>query len=132
MDLYQIKVLPRLDDIREFLLSGGREADLPRRLDVSASSLRRYRRDYPEFAQLLDECRTILSELADDQVEAALFKRATGYDISDGDKCRHVPADIKAAVFWLKNRRPQLWRDRREVTLAEPVKIQLSADEKEV
>ena len=132
MDLYQTKVLPRFDAIREFLLSGGRESELPRKLEISSSSLRRYRRDYPDFARLLTECREILNELADDQVEAALFKRATGYDVSDGDKCRHVPADVKAAVFWLKNRRPKIWRDRKEVTLAEPVHIHLSADEKEV
>jgi hypothetical protein len=25
---------------------------------------------------------------------------------------RHVPADVAAAIFWLKNRRPEKWREK--------------------
>lgn len=58
-------------------------------------------------------------------VENALFKRATGYDWEEttteidtnGKKhikkiTRHVPPDVGAIVFWLKNRRRDKWRDR--------------------
>lgn len=65
----------------------------------------------------------------DIQVENALLKRALGYDWEettteiienpDGSKrkhvkktTRHVMADTLAQIFWLKNRRPDKWRDK--------------------
>ena len=27
----------------------------------------------------------------------------------------HVPPDVTACIFWLKNRRPDLWRDRHDL-----------------
>ncbi|MCQ2377604.1 MAG: hypothetical protein MJ016_00125 [Victivallaceae bacterium] len=132
MDRYEMIVKPAWESIRAFLCAGGAERDLPARLNLSAETLRRYRKKYPEFETLLAECRKCAAELADDQVEAALFRRATGYDVGCDDAVRHVPADVKAAVFWLKNRRPDAWRDRRNVVLEEPVKITFSAEEKEL
>lgn len=29
----------------------------------------------------------------------------------------HVPPDVTACIFWLKNRRPQEWRDQRDLTV---------------
>lgn len=65
----------------------------------------------------------------DVEVENALLKRALGYDYeetitevedTEGGKKRkhirkvakHVPPDVGAICFWLKNRRPDKWRDR--------------------
>lgn len=58
-------------------------------------------------------------------VENALFKRATGYEWeettteinTDGKRhirkvTKHVPPDVGAAIFWLKNRRRDKWRER--------------------
>lgn len=33
---------------------------------------------------------------------------------------KHVPPDSTAMIFWLKNRKPGEWRDRKDVTLANP------------
>ena len=47
------------------------------------------------------------------QVEEALFRRATGYDDADG---RFVQPDVRAAMYWLENRSPERWKkNRREV-----------------
>ena len=43
----------------------------------------------PEEAELLDE------------VEAALFRRATGYEDSSG---KPVPPDVRAAMYWLETK----------------------------
>lgn len=64
-------------------------------------------------------------EVVDIQVENALLKRALGYDFQetrveksdkDGTKIiqtlKHIPADTTAQIFWLKNRRPDKWRDK--------------------
>ena len=60
------------------------------------------------------------------QVENALLKRALGYDYEEtvvietgGRKqtrkmIKHMPPDTTAQIFWLKNRRPDRWRDKIE------------------
>ena len=41
-------------------------------------------------------------------------------------------ANVPAAVFWLKNRRPESWRDSQEMSIGTPIKIELAPEEKEV
>lgn len=63
----------------------------------------------------------------DFQVENAMLKRAMGYDYEEvitevydnGKKHirkvkKHMPGDVTAMIFWLKNRRPDKWRDKPE------------------
>lgn len=67
----------------------------------------------------------------DIEVENALLKRALGYDveetiteveeIGEGRQKKHIrkvkkhiPPDVTAQIFWLKNRRPGRWRDKVE------------------
>jgi hypothetical protein len=65
---------------------------------------------------------------ADERVERSLYQRAIGYTY-DTVKIlkpagttepvivpyrRHVPPDVTACIFWLKNRRPDEWRDRQD------------------
>lgn len=68
-------------------------------------------------------------QAADDLVEAALFSRAVGYShksvkvFFDSKSLRTVEhemtenyaPDTTAAIFWLKNRRPEEWREKTEV-----------------
>lgn len=66
-------------------------------------------------------------EVVDFEVENALLKRALGYTITiqedkldkNGhvhtlEKEVHIPADTTAQIFWLKNRKPNNWKDRVE------------------
>ena len=61
---------------------------------------------------------------ADNRVERSLYARATGYSYDavkifhtkDGKVIKvpyteHVPPDVTAQIYWLKNRRPDHWRD---------------------
>jgi hypothetical protein len=61
---------------------------------------------------------------ADERTERSLYERANGYTFDsekvfmtkEGEIVRapikgHVPPDVHAAEFWLKNRRPDRWRD---------------------
>ena len=69
----------------------------------------------------------------DRMVENALLKRALGYEYTEVTKERildrktgqykltvtketvkKVPPDVVAQIFWLKNRRPDLWREKRQ------------------
>ena len=90
-----------------------------------------WKRAYPPIDRALKTGK----EVVDIQVENALFKRAIGYDYEEvktiietlpgGEKRqraertkKHVPGDTTAQIFWLKNRKPIEWRDRRETMLS--------------
>ncbi len=90
---------------------------------VSRSTLAQWKISFPDISDALKKGK----EIVDYEVENALLKRALGYDVEetkeeDSDKDgyksittkRHIPADPTAAIFWLKNRRPDKWRDRRD------------------
>jgi hypothetical protein len=75
---------------------------------VSVRTLHRWKREHAEFAQALEAGK----RPADAAVAEALFRRACGYTAADG---RHIPPDTVACIYWLKNRRPEAWRDKVEV-----------------
>lgn len=70
-------------------------------------------------------------EYADERVERSLFNRAVGYSHEAvkifmpagaaapvyAPYTEHIAPDIGAATLWLKNRKPDVWRDKREVDL---------------
>ena len=102
-DIYD-RIKRQLPLIAAHLREGGGESGLCRKLGVSRAELRQCRRAHPE----LEECwKANRCEVAE-RVEAALLRRATGYEEENG---KAVPPDVRAAVFWLKNRRPDRWRD---------------------
>ena len=66
-------------------------------------------------------------EVIDRQVENALLKRALGHEYVETTKeltdlgltvtkqvTKQVAPDTTAQIFWLKNRKPQEWRDKKE------------------
>lgn len=62
--------------------------------------------------------------IADGNVAEKLYQRATGYEHAEDDiravngeivmtpTTRRYPPDTAAAIFWLKNRQPQKWREK--------------------
>ena len=88
---------------------------------ITTGTLYEWKKKYPEIAEALKKGKA----WADTQVENALYKRAVGYEFEevtyeDGKPVKrvtkHVSPDVTAQIFWLKNRRPDLWRDRRDNT----------------
>ena len=75
----------------------------------------------PEFGDAVLQGR----EAADEAVIVGLFERATGQELSDttvtcrpGEtvtttRTRRLPADTRACIFWLRNRRRGEWRENR-------------------
>jgi hypothetical protein len=68
-------------------------------------------------------------QVADSRVERSLYQRAVGYRYEAvkifmpagrakpvyAKHIEHVPADVTAGIFWLKNRDPQHWRDSQQM-----------------
>jgi hypothetical protein len=87
--------------------------------DVSVSTFKLWMATYPEFSAALKDGR----EVSDANVVRSLYERAMGYT-HDAVKIlqdkgqpvivpykEHYPPDATALIFWLKNRRPDLWRN---------------------
>lgn len=89
---------------------------------VSEQTLNTWKKAHPEFLESLKGGKA----LADAEVAAKLFRRATGYEHPEDDiraingeivitpTIKHYPPDTTAAIFWLKNRQPKRWRDKPE------------------
>lgn len=90
-------------------------------MGISVATLYRWKVAYREICEALKKGK----EIVDIQVENALLKRAIGYDYTeekvevsdkDGKKViqtvKHIPGDTTAQIYWLKNRRPDRWRDK--------------------
>ena len=85
------------DQARKLCLLGAIDRDLGRYFEVSERTINRWKRQHPEFAEAL-RCG---KAAADAEVAEALHAKA-------------LKGDMTAISFWLRNRRPDLWRDRRE------------------
>ena len=90
-------------------------------IGINTSTLYDWKNKFPKISEALKKGK----EVVDIQVENALLKRALGYEFQetrveksdkDGTKIiqtlKHIPADTTAQIFWLKNRRPDKWRDK--------------------
>ena len=99
------------------------DEQLAGKMGINPATLYDWENKYPKISEALKKGK----EVVDIQVENALLKRALGYDYQeqrieksdkDGTKIiqtiRHIPADTTAQIFWLKNRRPDKWRDKPE------------------
>ena len=101
--------------------------DLAGRLGVARSTIGQWIATHPEFAEAVQQGR----DVADATAVESLFTRVTGYNhqaekvfLYRGETRAvtytvHVPAEIRACMFWLRNRRPEDWRERSERALAE-------------
>lgn len=98
---------------------GAIDMDVANALGCNIRTLHRWKIEHPEFAEALE----IGKEGADERVKMSLYRRATGYTF-DSEKIvtaggvvqrietmEHVPPDTIAAIFWLKNRKGDEWRD---------------------
>ncbi|MCK5644050.1 MAG: transposase [Gammaproteobacteria bacterium] len=106
--------------------SGKTDEDIAKRIGIAASTLYKWLKEKPEFS----ESRKRGKDKPDDEVEAALLRKAKGYtlhlkkevsvslgqgqgaELEEATFDHHVAPDTVAGIFWLKNRRPERWRDK--------------------
>lgn len=104
------------------------DEEIAKALGIAKSTLNEWKKKYPEFSDSLKTGK----EYADSLVEDSLFKRANGFEYEEteiiadkkGDITKpvrikkikkHALPDVTAQIFWLKNRQPEKWRDKKEI-----------------
>ena len=97
---------------------GATDNDVAEALGVHTATLYRWRNEHPTFRESLK----VGKDAPDDRVEMALYRKAVGYTHEavkifqfQGQELivpytEVVQPDTTAAIFWLKNRRPEQWR----------------------
>lgn len=94
---------------------------------VDARTIYRWKHAHEAF------CRAIKAgkDFANERVERSLYQRAIGYQVEAvkifmpagasepvyAKYIENVPPDTTAQIFWLKNRRPDLWRDKHDLNV---------------
>ncbi|HRQ36250.1 MAG TPA: terminase [Chiayiivirga sp.] len=103
---------------------GATDQEIADFFEVSIRTVYQWKLVHEEFAQALKAGK----EEADARVERSLFQRAIGYEQDEvkifmpagAEEPVYAPyrakiaPDTTACIFWLKNRRPDNWRDKRE------------------
>lgn len=126
---YETDVKPRLVEIEAWKRDGLTNEQIMKNLGIGRDSFYRYKDKYSEFSDALKKGK----EIADIEVENALFKRAIGYRYKekikevkeiDGKKTvfikeveKEMPGDVAAQIFWLKNRKSSKWKDKQDIDI---------------
>lgn len=137
---YQTHVQPYLDKIADWVSKGAAQDEIAKNLHITKSTLALYLkkgRDGEKPYSELSDCFARAIQEPNENVEAALYRLATGYNVDlqktfkikrskfdpvTGRKIEeyeelvtgidqvHVPANVNAQIFYLTNRVPEKWR----------------------
>lgn len=121
---WETHVKDKLILVEGWARDGLTDEQIAKNLGIGIRTFYEYKEKYPHFSQSLKRGK----EVVDTEVENALLKRALGYtydeetyeELSDGTSkskvvTKHIPGDTTAQIFWLKNRKPGVWRDKTAV-----------------
>jgi len=117
---------------------GATDIEIADFFEVSPSTVKLWKSTHPDFAAAL----RVGKDVADERVARSLFNRAVGYSYEAVKifKCKdedptivpyreHVPPDVTACIFWLKNRRPEAWRDVQRHEVGKPGDFERMSDD---
>jgi hypothetical protein len=127
------------EQVEKLCKLGATDKEIADFFDVVESTINLWKLEHPKFSESIKKGKT----LADANVADRLYQRAMGYthdavkifpsggeaEDSEGNKVKgplivpyqeHYPPDTVAAIFWLKNRQKDKWRDKQEVDVRTP------------
>lgn len=108
-----------VEQAKKLAALGATDREAAEFFDVNEATVHRWKHEYPEFCEALK----VGKETADQRVEQSLYRKAIGYQhdavkimtvdgaVAEVPYVEHYAPDTTAAIFWLKNRNPQKWRD---------------------
>lgn len=110
-----------LTKISGWARDGLTDEEIAKKCQVSARTFAGWKTRFPQLGAILKQGK----DYVDRKVEQSLLKRALGFSYEektygkDGTltKCvtKMVVPDTTAIIFWLKNRKPEEWRDKQEI-----------------
>lgn len=113
--------------LRNWSREGFTYEQIAEKIGISVPTFYNWKKRYSEFAAAIKRGR----EVIDSEVEESLIKSALGYR-SVEEKTEYsptgevlkitriekdIPPNVTALIFWLKNRLPEKWRDRRDTDI---------------
>ena len=109
------------EQVFKLCLLGATDKAIADFFNIAESTLNKWKLEYPDFSESIKRGK----DEADANVGASLYSRAIGHKKKDCEKVfnyqgkivranvtEYWPPDTTAAIFWLKNRQPELWRDK--------------------
>lgn len=126
-----------VERVANLAINGATDTEIADDLGVSLSTFKNWGVKYPEFRSALKYGKN----QADERVERSFYLRAVGYE-RDAVKVSFdknglpiyapyremVPPDPGCCIFWLKNRRPDQWKERVEMTRPDDPLTELLAE----
>lgn len=125
---------------KKLCLLGAVDKDLADFFDVCEATINNWKKDHPSFLESIKEGKSV----ADAKVAQSLYQRAKGYYHAedkifnggfdeDGSQrepvvvptVKHYPPDTTACIFWLKNRKPEAWRDKQEIDQNQNITVEV-------
>jgi len=109
---------------------GATDKEIADFFEIDVATVYRWKHDYGDFCEALKAGKSV----ADERVVRSLYQRATGYEQEEvkifmpagatdpvyAPFTAKIAPDTTAAIFWLKNRRRDEWRDKQEHEHAGP------------
>jgi DNA-binding XRE family transcriptional regulator len=120
------KYKPEYDQLAtNYCLLGATNEDLAKYFEVSHQTINTWFTEHPSFLDAIKKGR----EDADANVAKSLYQRALGYshkakkifadaksgEVVEVEYTEQYPPEVAAAIFWLKNRQRDKWRDKTHV-----------------
>ena len=124
--------------IQGWARDGLSDKQIAHNIGITQTTLYEWQKRFPELSEALKKGK----EVVDREVENALLKRAMGYEydevtqepVTDKDTgvtemrvtkrvTKQIVPDVTAQIFWLKNRKPDEFRDKRDVELSGSVDL---------
>lgn len=120
----------RLPEIEGMARDGYLDKDVAAALGISVQTLYNWKDKYPDFNEALKQGKAVI----DAEVENKLLDNARGHvfweetqelaiNPDNGKKemittkrvLKYIKPDTTAQIFWLKNRKPEVWRDKQNI-----------------
>lgn len=104
---------------------GATDVQVAEVLGIDEKTLHNWKAKHTKYFQSVTEAK----HFADSKVERSLYERANGYShpedkifCTNGEVTvvptrKHYPPDATSCIFWLKNRKPDEWRDLKNVDI---------------
>ncbi len=123
----------RLVILEGWARDGLTDEQIAENVGISVRTLYRWKIQHCQICHALKKGK----DIADREIENALFKRAKGYDftetrikkkggvvVEETVIAKHIPGDTTAQIFWLKNRKPEYWGGGDKFTVENETEVQ--------